>query len=329
MATLLDVKDLKTRFHTPEGTVYAVNGISFHVEEGETLAVVGESGCGKSVSMLSVLQLIPIPPGEIAGGVALYRDQDLLKKTESEMETVRGQEIAMIFQDPMTSLNPVLTIGKQITESLRVHMGMDQKAARKRAVELLEMVGISDPSQRLRDYPHQFSGGMRQRVMIAMALACNPGLLIADEPTTALDVTIQAQIVELVTKIRNQIQMAVIWITHDLGVVAGIADRVIVMYAGFIVEEAGVNALYENPRHPYTSALLGALPRVDRRRDKRLKSIPGAPPSLLVEPHGCPFKTRCEFAIDRCSTDNPSLTAIGQDHHNIACWVDIKTGAAR
>jgi oligopeptide transport system ATP-binding protein len=329
MTTLLDVKDLKTRFHTPEGTVYAVNGISFYVDEGETLAVVGESGCGKSVSMLSVLQLILVPPGEIAGGVALFRDQDLLKKSEREMEAVRGKEIAMIFQDPMTSLNPVLTIGRQITESLRVHMGMDQKAADARVVELLEMVGISDPSHRLGDYPHQFSGGMRQRVMIAMALACNPSLLIADEPTTALDVTIQAQIVELVTKIRNQVHMAVIWITHDLGVVAGIADRVMVMYAGFIVEEANVNVLYENPRHPYTSALLGALPRVDRRRDRRLKSIPGAPPSLLVEPHGCPFATRCEFSIERCKTENPPLTPAGQNHHNIACWVDIKTGTPR
>jgi len=338
MSTLLEVKDLRTRFHTPEGIVYAVNGISFYVAEGETLAVVGESGCGKSVSMLSVLQLIPVPPGEIAGGAALFRGQDLLKKSEREMEAVRGQEIAMIFQDPMTSLNPVLNIGRQITESLRVHMGMDQKAADARAVELLEMVGISDPSHRLGDYPHQFSGGMRQRVMIAMALACNPSLLIADEPTTALDVTIQAQIVELVTKIRDQVHMAVIWITHDLGVVAGIADRVIVMYAGFIVEEAGVNALYENPRHPYTSALLGALPRADRRRDRRLKSIPGAPPSLLVEPHGCPFTARCEFAIERCKTENPPLTPVGhgstrlqygQDHHTIACWVDIQTGAPR
>jgi oligopeptide/dipeptide ABC transporter ATP-binding protein len=329
MTTLLDVKDLITRFHTAEGTVYAVNGISFHVDEGETLAVVGESGCGKSVSMLSVLQLILVPPGEIAGGVALYRDKDLLKKSEREMEAIRGQEIAMIFQDPMTSLNPVLTIGKQITESLRVHMGMDQKAANKRAVELLEMVGISDPSHRLGDYPHHFSGGMRQRVMIAMALACNPSLLIADEPTTALDVTIQAQIVELVTKIRQQVGMAVIWITHDLGVVAGIADRVMVMYAGFIVEETSVNALYENPRHPYTNALLEALPRVDRRRDRRLKSIPGAPPSLLVEPHGCPFATRCEFVIERCKTENPTLTPIGQNHHSIACWVDIKTGTPR
>jgi oligopeptide transport system ATP-binding protein len=329
MTTLLEVKDLKTRFHTPEGTVYAVNGISFHVDEGETLAVVGESGCGKSVSMLSVLQLVLVPPGEIAGGMALYRGQDLLKKSESEMEAIRGQEIAMIFQDPMTSLNPVLTIGRQISESLRIHMGMNQKAADARAVELLEMVGISDPSHRLGDYPHQFSGGMRQRVMIAMALACDPSLLIADEPTTALDVTIQAQIVELVTKIRNQVHMAVIWITHDLGVVAGIADRVIVMYAGFIVEEASVNALYEDPRHPYTSALLGALPRVDRRRDRRLKSIPGAPPSLLVEPHGCPFATRCEFSIERCRTENPPLTLVGQNHHNIACWVDIQTGAPR
>jgi oligopeptide transport system ATP-binding protein len=329
MASLLEVKDLKTRFHTPEGTVYAVNGISFHVDEGETLAVVGESGCGKSVSMLSVLQLILVPPGEIAGGQALYRGIDLLKKSESEMEPIRGQEVAMIFQDPMTSLNPVLSIGRQISESLRIHMGMDQKAANVRAVELLEMVGISDPSHRLGDYPHQFSGGMRQRVMIAMALACNPSLLIADEPTTALDVTIQAQIVELVTKIRDQVHMAVIWITHDLGVVAGIADRVMVMYAGFIVEEASVIDLYENPRHPYTSALLGALPRVDRRRDRRLKSIPGAPPSLLVEPHGCPFSTRCEVAIERCKTDNPSLTPVGQNHHNIACWVDIKSGAPR
>jgi oligopeptide/dipeptide ABC transporter ATP-binding protein len=329
MASLLEVKDLKTRFHTPEGTVYAVNGISFHVGEGETLAVVGESGCGKSVTMLSVLQLILVPPGEIAEGEALFRGIDLLKLSESEMEHVRGREIAMIFQDPMTSLNPVLTIGRQICESLRTHLGMDQKAAEVRAVELLELVGISDPAHRLGDYPHQFSGGMRQRVMIAMALACNPGLLIADEPTTALDVTIQAQIVELVTNIRNQVHMAVIWITHDLGVVAGIADRVMVMYAGFIVEEAGVIELYENPCHPYTSALLGALPRVDRRRDHRLKSIPGAPPSLLVEPHGCPFSTRCEVAIERCKTENPSLTPVGQNHHNIACWVDINTGAPR
>jgi len=328
MSALMEVNDLRTRFHTPEGTVYAVNGISFHVDEGETLAIVGESGCGKSVSMLSVLQLIPVPPGEIAGGMAMYRGQNLLKKSENEMEAIRGNEIAMIFQDPMTSLNPVLTIGKQITESLRTHMSMDQKGAEHRTVELLNMVGISDGLRHLGDYPHQFSGGMRQRVMIAMALACNPSLLIADEPTTALDVTIQAQIVELVTKISQQVGMAVIWITHDLGVVAGIADRVIVMYAGFIVEEAGVNTLYESPRHPYTIALLGALPRVDRRRDRRLKSIPGAPPSLLVEPHGCPFVLRCEYVLERCKAENPSLTPISPTHR-IACWVDIRTGAPR
>jgi len=325
---LLEVSNLVTRFHTPEGTVYAVNGISFEVREGETLAVVGESGCGKSVSMLSILKLIPSPPGEIAGGTAMYHDQDLLKKTEIEMEAIRGKEISMIFQDPMTSLNPVLTIGRQITESLRTHTGMDQKTAERRAVELLNMVGISDGLLHLGDYPHQFSGGMRQRVMIAMTLACNPNLLIADEPTTALDVTIQAQIVELVTKIRKQVGMAVIWITHDLGVVAGIADRVIVMYAGYIVEEADVDALYENPLHPYTSALLGALPRVDRRRDRRLKSIAGAPPSLLMEPKGCPFVRRCEYTIERCTVENPSLTAVGPSH-TIACWVNIRTGASR
>ncbi len=329
MSCLLDVKDLRTRFHTPEGTVYAVNGASFHVDEGETLAVVGESGCGKSVSMLSVLQLIPVPPGEIAGGVALYRGQDLLKKSEPQMELIRGQEIAMIFQDPMTSLNPVLTIGRQITETLRTHLNMDQVSAERRAIELLELVGLSDQARCLGDYPHQFSGGMRQRVMIAMALACNPSLLIADEPTTALDVTIQAQIVELVTQIRNQVKMAVIWITHDLGVVAGIADRVIVMYAGFIVEEAGVNELYDHPCHPYTIALLAALPRVDRRRDHRLKSIPGAPPSLLVEPHGCPFALRCEYVIDRCKVENPPLFPVDQDHHTVACWINMDTGAGR
>lgn len=234
----------------------------------------------------------------------------------------------MIFQDPMTSLNPVLTIGRQITESLRAHLEMDQAAAELRAVELLDLVGISDSLHRLGDYPHQFSGGMRQRVMIAMALACNPSLLIADEPTTALDVTIQAQIIELVTNIRKQVGMAVIWITHDLGVVAGIADRVMVMYAGYVMEEASVNDLYEHPLHPYTNALLGALPRVDRRRDKRLKSIPGAPPSLLVEPHGCPFRTRCEYVIERCKIENPSLTPVEQDH-NIACWINIKTGEPR
>jgi oligopeptide transport system ATP-binding protein len=328
MTTLLEVTDLKTRFHTAEGTVFAVNGVSFSINEGETVAVVGESGCGKTVSMLSVLRLIPIPPGEVASGKACYRGADLFQKTDEEMELVRGKEIAMVFQDPMTSLNPVLTIGRQITETLTRHEMMDQKAAERRAVQLLDKVGLSDPVNRLRDYPHQFSGGMRQRVMIAMALACNPDLLIADEPTTALDVTIQAQIMELVQFLRDQLHMAVIWITHDLGVVAGLAERVLVMYAGFIVEESGVNDLYNNPRHPYTLALLEALPRVDRRRDHRLKSIPGAPPSLLVEPHGCPFVTRCEYTMEKCRNHNPPLTPVGPDHR-IACWVDVKTGAPR
>jgi oligopeptide transport system ATP-binding protein len=328
MVALLEVNDLKTRFHTPEGTVYAVNGVSFHVDEGETLAVVGESGCGKSVSMLSVMRLIPTPPGEIASGTAFYDGRDLLKMSEPEMMAIRGKEIAMIFQDPMTSLNPVLTIGRQITESLQIHMNMDKKTAAQKAAELLELVGIPDPGHRLGDYPHQFSGGMRQRVMIAMALACSPGLLIADEPTTALDVTIQAQIVELVTKLRNQSKMAIIWITHDLGVVAGMADRVMVMYAGFVVENSRVLSLYENPLHPYPNALLAALPRVDRRRDKRLKSIAGAPPSLLVEPHGCPFAPRCEYVIDRCKEENPPLHGV-DDSHSVACWVDIRPGGVQ
>jgi oligopeptide transport system ATP-binding protein len=328
MTTLLEVTDLKTRFHTAEGTVFAVNGVSFSINESETVAVVGESGCGKSVSMLSILRLIPIPPGEIASGKAIYNGTDLFHKTESEMELVRGKEIAMVFQDPMTSLNPVLTIGRQITETLIRHFGINQKEAERRAVELLDKVGIPDPINRLGDYPHQFSGGMRQRVMIAMALACTPSLLIADEPTTALDVTIQAQIMELVLSLRDQLHMAIIWITHDLGVVAGLAERVLVMYAGFIVEEALVDDLYNNPRHPYTLALLEALPRVDRRRDHRLKSIPGAPPSLLVEPSGCPFVARCEFAVEKCRAENPQLTSVGEGHR-IACWVDVKTGGPR
>jgi len=326
--TLLHVTDLKTRFQTPEGTVHAVNGISFHLDEGETVAVVGESGCGKSVSMMSLLRLIPTPPGEIYSGTAIYRGTDLLQKTEEEMEEVRGREISMIFQDPMTSLNPVLTVGRQLTESLRTHLGMTQALAETRAAELLEQVGIPDPERRLGDYPHQFSGGMRQRVMIAMALSCTPSLLIADEPTTALDVTIQAQIVELVQRLRENLAMAIIWITHDLGVVAGMADRVLVMYAGYIVEEADVQDLYDNPSHPYTLALLAALPRVDRRRDQRLKSIPGSPPNLLVAPRGCPFAPRCEFVIEKCREENPQLMSVGRNHSS-ACWVDVKTRAPR
>jgi oligopeptide transport system ATP-binding protein len=329
MVRLLEVKNLQTRFHTPEGTVYAVNGISYHLDEGETLAVVGESGCGKSVSMLTMLRLIPIPPGEIVSGSVEFGGRDLISIPESELEKIRGKEISMVFQEPMTSLNPVLTVGRQLTEALRVHMGIDQTTANERGISLLEAVGIAEPRQRLGDYPHQFSGGMRQRVMIATALACNPLLLIADEPTTALDVTIQAQIVDLVVKLREQLGMAIIWVTHDLGVVAELADRVLVMYAGFIVEQADVYSLYADPRHPYTQALLAALPRADRRRKgSRLKSIPGAPPNLVALPKGCPFAARCSYRIERCWTENPTLATIDSGHQ-IACWVDIMKGVAR
>ena len=325
---ILEVNNLRTRFHIAEGTVHAVNGISFHLNSSETLAVVGESGCGKSVTMMSVMGLIPIPPGEIASGEALYQQKNLLMLPESEMEHIRGREIAMVFQDPMTALNPVLSVGRQLGEPLRVHMGMDKASITQRSIDLLEQVGIPDPKQRLGEFPHQFSGGQRQRLMIAMALACSPSILIADEPTTALDVTIQAQIIELVQQIRMQMNMAVIWITHDLGVVAGLAERVMVMYAGFIVEEAGVDDLFDDPRHPYTQALLSALPRVDRRRDKRLRSIPGAPPNLLVEPKGCPFAARCEWVIDRCREEMPPLVEISH-YHTAACWVDVTNGLPR
>jgi oligopeptide transport system ATP-binding protein len=323
MNTLLDVNDLQTRFNTPEGTVHAVNGVSFSVNEKETLAVVGESGCGKSVTMMSILGLIPTPPGQIMGGSAEYRSGSLLGRSEHDLERIRGKEIAMIFQDPLTSLNPVLTINRQISESIQTHLGMDARVARDHSLHLLEMVGIPDPQHRLNEYPHQLSGGMRQRVMIAMALACQPSLLIADEPTTALDVTIQAQIIELVMRMRQQFGMAMIWITHDLGVVAGLADRVIVMYAGFIVEEALVDDLYEDPRHPYTMALLAALPRADLRNGHRLKSIPGAPPSLLSQPRGCPFAPRCEMVTDLCRHENPTLHEVAPGHR-IACWYDVK-----
>ncbi len=325
---ILEVNNLCTRFHIAEGTVYAVNGVSLHLNHGEAIGVVGESGCGKSVTMMSIMRLIPIPPGEIVSGKVLYNQHDLLKLSEAEMEHIRGKDIAMVFQDPMTALNPVLTIGRQLGEPLRIHLGMDKEELNQRSIELLNQVGISDASHCLDEYPHQFSGGMRQRAMIAMSLACSPSILIADEPTTALDVTIQAQIVELVQHIRQQMNMAVIWITHDLGVVAEIAERVLVMYAGFIVEEAVVDDLYEDPRHPYTQALLAALPRVDRRRDRRLQSIPGAPPNLLVAPTGCPFVQRCQFAFDRCRDEMPPLIQVGLNHQ-AACWLDVTTGKER
>ena len=326
--TLLEVKDLETRFFTQDGVVKAVNGISYSLGEGETLAIVGESGCGKSVSVMSLLRLIPEPPGKITGGEAIFLGRDLLQMDKESIRQVRGKEIAMIFQDPMTSLNPVLTISRQLTETLELHMGMNKQQARNRAAELLEMVNIPDAADRLKDYPHQFSGGMRQRVMIAMALSCMPQILIADEPTTALDVTIQAQITELVKRLRDELGMAIIWITHDLGVVAGLAERVVVMYAGFIVEEAAVKDLYASPTHPYTLGLLGSLPRIDMVQDERLTSIDGMPPDLIALPEGCPFAARCDFVIDRCLAENPSLQPVAPGHKT-ACWIDVKTGRER
>jgi oligopeptide transport system ATP-binding protein len=325
---LLEIKDLHVQFHTPEGTVYAVNGVSFDIRQGEAVAIVGESGCGKSVTMMSILGLIPIPPGEIAGGSAVFQGRDLLQMPEKDLEEIRGKEIGMIFQDPMTSLNPVLTIKLQLTEALIKHHEMVEEQAEARAVEMMEMVGIPDPARRLGDYPHQFSGGMRQRVMIAMMMACNPILLIADEPTTALDVTIQAQIVDLAMRMRDMMGMAMFWITHDLGVVAGMADRVVVMYAGTVVEEADVFDLYGDPRHPYTHALLAALPRADQRRERRLHAIPGAPPNLLVKPRGCPFAPRCDHVLERCWSDQPPLELLAL-HHKAACWVDVTTERQR
>jgi oligopeptide transport system ATP-binding protein len=322
MGTLLEVKGLRTQFFTQDGVVNAVNGISYTLNEGETLGIVGESGCGKSVGVMSLIRLIPMPPGRVVDGEVWFEGRDLLKLDDDEIRQVRGNRIAMIFQDPMTSLNPVLTIGRQISEALELHMGMDKQQARARSAELLELVGIPGAESRLDDYPHQFSGGMRQRVMIAMGLSCDPQLLIADEPTTALDVTIQAQIVELVKKLRDEIGMAIIWITHDLGVVAGLADRMIVMYAGFIVEEAVVKDLYANPRHPYTLGLLGSLPRLDEERPTRLRSIEGLPPDLIDLPPGCPFYPRCTYRIERCQRENPPLEAIGPQH-KVACWVDV------
>ena len=326
MASLLEVKGLKTRFFTQDGVVNAVNGISYTLGEGETLGIVGESGCGKSVSVLSVMRLIPDPPGKIVGGEVLFEGRNLLEMSPDEVRHIRGNKIAMIFQDPMTSLNPVLTIGRQVSEALELHLGMDRKQARQRTVELLETVGIPEAVDRVDDYPHQFSGGMRQRVMIAMGLSCNPQILIADEPTTALDVTIQAQIVELVKRLRDELGMAVIWITHDLGIIAGLAEQVIVMYAGFIVEMAHVKDLYGDPRHPYTIALLGSLPRLDMVREK-LKSIEGLPPDLIALPKGCPFAARCEYVLEKCLEENPPLEPVGPNHY-IACWVDVTGGDA-
>ncbi|MCZ2128430.1 MAG: ABC transporter ATP-binding protein [Anaerolineales bacterium] len=325
---LLDVQGLETTFKTPDGTIHAVNGVSFTLKEGETLGVVGESGCGKSVTMHSMLRLIPSPPGKIVAGKALFQGKDLLEMNPTDLRHVRGGQISMVFQDPMTSLNPVLTIGKQIEEPLMLHIGMNKKQAEERAAELLTLVGIPNAKERLNDYPHQYSGGMRQRVMIAMALACNPQILIADEPTTALDVTIQAQIMDLVKRLREELGMAIIWITHDLGVVAGLAQRVMVMYGGFVIEEAEVKELFANPSHPYTIGLLGSLPRMNEKERSRLYSIEGSPPVLYNKPTACPFAPRCKWAYERCWQENPLLTPVS-DEHRVACWVDVKTGKPR
>lgn len=323
MGVLLQVRDLRTYFYTQDGVVKAVDGVSFDLDEGETLGIVGESGCGKSVTVLSIMRLIPQPPGKIVSGQVIFDGEDLLKVDDEEIRRVRGNKIAMIFQDPMTSLNPVLTIGRQISEALELHLKMSKEAARKRTIELLKMVGIPEAEKRVDDYPHQFSGGMRQRVMIAMALSCNPQLLIADEPTTALDVTIQAQIIDLVKRLQREFGMAVIWITHDLGVVAGLCRRVIIMYAGMIVEQAPVYDIYADPRHPYTMGLLGSIPRLDAPRKSKLTPIEGLPPDLIDMPDACPFHLRCVYVQDICRQRKPTLRTVAPNHQ-IACWIDVE-----
>lgn len=323
MSKLLQVRDLHTHFFTDEGVVRAVDGVSYDIEEGETLGLVGESGCGKTVSALSILRLIPSPPGKIVGGEIMFEGRDLLKVDEEEIRHIRGNRIAMVFQEPMTSLNPVLTIGRQLTEALELHLKLDRHASAKRAVELLEMVGIPEAASRLNDYPHQFSGGMRQRVMIAMALSCNPKLLLADEPTTALDVTIQAQILEIMARLSRELGTAVIIITHNLGVVARYADRVNVMYAGKIVEAATASALYADPRHPYTIGLLRSVPRLDQARKDKLIPIEGVPPDLINPPKGCSFYPRCAYRTDRCQAEEPPLMLVDEKHY-AACWYDVR-----
>jgi oligopeptide transport system ATP-binding protein len=332
MTAILQVRDLVTKFYTLDGVVNAVNGVSFHLDEGETLAIVGESGSGKSVTMMSLLGLIPTPPGRIEAGEAIFQSAsgpiDLLQLKADELRDVRGGQIGFVFQDPISSLNPILTIGEQISESVTRHLHMSQEEARERTIELLGKVGIPDPALRYKSYPFQFSGGMRQRVMIAIAMVCTPQIIIADEPTTALDVTVQAQIVDLFKRLREQMGVAIIWITHDLGVVAGLADRILVMYGGRAVEVAPVDDLYERPLHPYTHGLLGALPRLDVRESQRLVSIQGSPPDLLLPLEHCPFAWRCEFAFERCWAEIPGLLTAGVSHQ-VACFYDLEQGRPR
>src|SRR5499426_925963 len=316
---LLAVRDLKTYFFTAAGTIRAVDGVSYDVRAGETVALVGESGCGKSVSVLSIMRLIAAPAGRIVGGEIRFRQQDLLTLDEEAMRRIRGRDIAMIFQEPMTSLNPVLTIGRQLTEPLEIHLGMPAEPARQRAIELLPLVGMPDAAQQLARYPHSFSGGMRQRLMIAMALACNPSLILADEPTTALDVTIQAQILELMKDLSRRFGVAMLIITHNLGVVARYADRVNVMYAGRIIERGSAREIYADPRHPYTLGLLRSVPRLDEPKKEKLAPIQGQPPDLTHLPPGCAFAPRCAYAIDRCRAETPELAAVEGEHLS-ACW---------
>ncbi|MFT3972738.1 MAG: ABC transporter ATP-binding protein [Amaricoccus sp.] len=327
-APVLEVSGLRTVFATRDGSVHAVNGVSFAVAEGEILGVVGESGSGKSVTMMSLMGLLPSPPAEIVGGSILYQGREVRDMTPREIRALRGGEVGFVFQDPMTSLNPVFTVGFQIMEPIRKHMGLSKAAARARAASLLALVGIPDAERRLDDYPHQFSGGMRQRVMIAMALSCDPKVLIADEPTTALDVTIQAQILEIVRELRERLGTGIVWITHDLGLVAGIADRVMVMYAGLIVEHGPVAEVFARPQHPYTRALLGTVPSVTEGRESRLRTIEGQPPILMAAPTSCPFAPRCGHVLDRCRRENPPRIPLPAGN-DVACWWDPATDGPR
>ena len=329
LTALLEVNGLRTHFFTSAGVVKAVDGVTFDLMEGESLAIVGESGCGKSITALSIMRLIPSPPGRILGGSIRFMGEDLLAQDDKAMRDIRGNRIGMVFQEPMTSLNPVLTIGRQLTEAVQRHLGYDDEAAHARASELLELVGIPDAANRLRAYPHEFSGGMRQRVMIAMALSCSPKLLIADEPTTALDVTIQAQILELIQQVQRELGIAVIIITHNLGVVARYVDRINVMYAGRIVERGTLHQVFDQPQHPYTKGLLASVPRLDKPKGERLIPIEGIPPDLSNLPAGCAFRERCAYAIARCEEDVPEVRHVksAAAEHHVACWA-VETGAA-
>ncbi|SFL35872.1 ABC transporter ATP-binding protein [Halanaerobium salsuginis] len=315
---LVEVKNLQTYFYTEEGVVKAVDGVDYEIYPGETLGIVGESGCGKSVTSLSIMRLVESPPGKIEGGVINFQGKDLTKLSEKEMRKIRGNDISMIFQEPMTSLNPVYTVGDQIIEAIMLHKGVKRKEARQQAIEMLQKVGIPLPEQRVDEYPHQLSGGMRQRVMIAMALSCDPQLLIADEPTTALDVTIQAQILELMNSLKESYGMAIMMITHDLGVIAEVSDRVAVMYAGKVVEYTDVDSLFEDPKHPYTWGLMNSIPKLDKDVE-RLEAIPGSVPSPLNFPEGCKFNTRCPLAEGKCFTDEPELID-AEAGHKVRCW---------